>query len=32
MTIQPPWLVPKTNAFLTLRASITWRAMMAVSQ
>ena len=31
-TIHPPWLVPSTNAFRTLRASITWRAMVAVSQ
>lgn len=31
-TIHPPWLVPRANAFLTWRASMTCSAMMAVSQ
>ncbi len=30
--IHPPWLVPSTKAFLTPRASITCRFMIAVSQ
>lgn len=31
-TIQPPWLVPRAKALETPRASMTWSAMMAVSQ
>lgn len=30
--IQPPWLVPSTNAFFTPKTSITCRFMIAVSQ